>query len=131
MFIACKALHFIPVFFRFFLFLKLKFFPDHTFEKIAGRLCAMDTAPPPDDAETAYAATGDHHLFHLTGNAVLATAIQGGYQKKLHFRRYDIPGAFLQRPLPFSYYGRLPPDIPEPYCNAYVEIKSPNVKQDI
>jgi len=131
MFTTYKVLHFInkpdippnAVFFRFFLFLKLKFFPDHTFEKMTGRLCAMDTAPPPADAETAYAATGDHHLFLLTVNAVLAAAIQGGYQKKLHFRRYDIPGAFLQRPLPSSYYGRLPPDLPEPYCNAYVEIK--------
>jgi hypothetical protein len=118
MFTTYKVLHF-----RFFLFLKLKFFADHTFEKMTGRLCAMDTTPLPDDAETAYAATGDHHLFLLTVNAVLAAAIQGGYQKKLHFRRYDISGAFLQRPLPFSYYGRLPPDLPEPYCNAYVEIK--------
>jgi len=42
MFIACKALHFIPVFFRFFLFLKLKFFPGHSFDRMAGRLSAMD-----------------------------------------------------------------------------------------
>ena len=56
----------------------------------------MDTAPSPDDAQIAYAATGDHHFFLLTVNAVLAATIQGGYQKKLHFRRYDIPEAFLQ-----------------------------------
>ena len=55
---------------------------------------------------------------------VLLIIWESPHQKKLHFRRYDIPGAFLPRPLPFSYYGRLPPDIPEPYCNAYVEIKS-------
>jgi hypothetical protein len=52
MFITYKVLHFInkpdippnAVFFRFFLFLKLKFLPDHTFEKMTGRLCAMDTS---------------------------------------------------------------------------------------
>jgi hypothetical protein len=31
----------------------------------------MDTNPPPADVETAYAATGDHHIFLLTMNAVL------------------------------------------------------------
>ena len=41
---------------------------------MTGRLCAMDTAPPPDDARTAYAATGDHHLLLVTVNAVLAAA---------------------------------------------------------
>jgi len=35
---------------------------------------------------------------------------------------YGIPGAFLQRPLPFPYYGRLPSDLPPPYCNAYVRV---------
>ena len=46
-------------FFRFFLFLKLKFLPDHSFERMSARLCAMEMTPPPPDAATAYAATGD------------------------------------------------------------------------
>ena len=65
----------------------------------------MDTNPPPADAETAYAATGDHHLFLLTMNAVLAAAIQGGFRDKLEFQRYDVPAAFLQRALPVPCYA--------------------------
>jgi hypothetical protein len=72
-------------FFRFFLFLKLKFLPNHVFERMAARLCAMETTPPPVDTETAYAATGDHHLFLLTVNAVIAAAIQGGFLSTLEF----------------------------------------------
>ena len=83
MFITYKALHFInksnippnAVFFRFFLFLKLKFFPNHSFDRMTVKLCVMDTAPPLTDAETAYAATCDHHLFLHIFNAVLAAAI--------------------------------------------------------
>jgi hypothetical protein len=44
-------------FFRFFLFQKIKFLPDHSFERMAARLCAMEMTPPPPAAETAYAAT--------------------------------------------------------------------------
>ena len=61
--------------FRLSMFLKLKFLPDHSFERMTARLCAMEDTPPPADAETAYAATGDHHLFLLTLNAVLTAAI--------------------------------------------------------
>ena len=68
----------------------------------------MEMTPPPPDAATAYAATGDHHLFLLTVNAVLAAAIQGGYKDKVEFQRYDVPAAFLQRLLPVPFYGRLP-----------------------
>jgi len=83
MFVTHKALTFInkadippdAVFFRFFMFLKLKFLPDHSFERMAARLCAMEATPPPADAETAYAATGDRHLFLLTLNAVLARVV--------------------------------------------------------
>ena len=64
-------------FFRFFLFLKLKFLPDHSFERMSARLCAMEMTLPPSDTATAYAATGDHHLFLLTVNAILTAAIQG------------------------------------------------------
>ena len=88
-------------FFRFFLFLKLKFLPDHSFERTSARLCAMEMTPPPPDAATAYAATGDHHLFLLTVNAVLAAAIQEGYKEKVEFQRYDVPAAFLQVLRPF------------------------------
>ena len=84
-------------FFRFFCFLKLKFFPDHSFERMSARLCAMEITLPPPDAETAYAATGDHHLFLLTASAVLAAAIQGGFKNKVEFMCYDVPAAFLQR----------------------------------
>jgi len=62
---------------RFFLFLKLKFLPDHSFERMSARLCAMEITPHPPVTETAYAATGDHHLFLLT---VIAAAIQGGFK---------------------------------------------------
>ena len=131
MFLTYKALHFInktdvpanAQFFRFFLFLKLKFLPDHSFERMSARLCAMETTPLPQNAETAYAATGDHHLFLLTVNAVLAAAKLEGYLDAVQLRRYDIPGAFLQRPLPFPYYGRLPSDLPPPYCNTYVRVE--------
>jgi hypothetical protein len=109
-------------FFRFFLFLKLKFLPDHSFERMSARLCAMEMTPPPPDAATAYAATGDHHLFLLTVNAVLAAAIQGGYKDKVEFQRYDVPAAFLQVLLPVPFYGRLPSDLPEPYGSSYVKI---------
>jgi len=57
--------------------LKLKFLPDHSFERMAARLCAMEaTPPPPADAETAYAATEDHRLFLINthvddGGAIL------------------------------------------------------------
>jgi len=130
MFLTYNALQFInktdipadAIFFRFFLFLKLKFLPDHSFERMSARLCAMETSPSPQNAETAYAATGDHHFFLLTVNAVLAAAKLDGYLDTVQLRRYDIPGAFLQRPLPFPYYGRLPSDLPSPYCNAYVRV---------
>jgi len=69
--------------------ISLKFLPDHSLERMTARLCAMEATPPPADAETAYAATGDHHLFLLTLNAVLAAAIQGGFRDKLEFERYD------------------------------------------
>jgi len=109
-------------FFRFFLFLKLKFLPDHSFERMSARLCAMEMTPPSPEAATAYAATGDHHLFLLTVNAVLAAAIQGGYKDKVEFQRYDVPAAFLQVLLPVPFYGRLPSDLPEPYGGSYVKI---------
>jgi len=60
----------------------------------------MEVTPPPPDADTAYAATGDDHLFLLTVSAVLAAAIQGGFKDKVKFMRYDVPAAFLQRLLP-------------------------------
>jgi hypothetical protein len=78
--------------------------------------------PPPPDAATAYAATGDHHLFLLTVNAVLAAAIQGGYKDNVEFQRYDVPAAFLHRLLPVPFYGRLPSDLPAPYGSSYVKI---------
>ena len=103
MFVTYKVLHFInktdvppdAVFFRFFCFLKLKFLPDNSFERMSARLCAMEATPPPANAETAYAATGDHHLFLLTVNAVLAAAIHGGYLDRFEMWRYDVPAAFL------------------------------------
>jgi hypothetical protein len=130
MFITYKALVFInktdipprSTFFRFFMFLKLKFLPDHSFERMSARLCAMEMTPPPAAAETAYAATGDHHLFLLTVNAVLAAAIQGGYKDKVEFQRYDVPAAFLQCLLPEPAYGCLPLDVRYPYGGAYVKI---------
>ena len=130
MFITYKALVLIDrsevppdaTFFRFFCFLKNKFLPDHSFERMSARLCAMEVTPPPPDAETAYAATGDHHLFLLTVSAVIAAAIQGGFKDKVEFMRYDVPAAFLQRLLPTPFYGRLPPDLPEPYGNSFVKV---------
>ena len=110
---------------RFFLFLKLKFLPDHSFERMSARLCAMEITPHPPDAETAYAATGDHHLFLLT---VIAAAIQGGFKYKVEFMRYDVPAAFLQRLLPTPCYGRLPPDLPEPYGNSFVAVSETTTK---
>jgi len=109
-------------FFRFFLFLKLKFLPDHSFERMSARLCAMEMTPPPAGSESAYAATGDHHLFLLTVNAVLAAAIKDGFIDQVQFQQYDVPAAFLQRELPVPYYGRLPVDLPAPYGSAYVKI---------
>ena len=55
MFITYKALVLInktdippsSTFFRFFLFLKLKFLPDHSFERMSARLCAMEMTPLP------------------------------------------------------------------------------------
>jgi len=55
MFVTYKALQFInktaitadATFFRFFLFLKLKFLPDHSFERMSARLCVMETSPLP------------------------------------------------------------------------------------
>ena len=130
MFVTDKALVLIDrsevpsdaTFFRFFCFLKNKFLPDHSFEIMSARLCAMEVTPPPSDAETAYAATGDHHLFLLTVSAVLAAAIQGGFKDKVEFMRYDVPAAFLQRLLPTPCYGRLPPDLPEPYGSSFVKV---------
>ena len=130
MFVTYKALVLIDrsevppdaTFFRFFCFLKNKFLPGHSFERMSARLCAMEVTPPPPDAETAYAATGDHHLFLLTVCAVLAAAIQGGFKDKVEFMRYDVPAAFLQRLLPTPCYGRLPPDLPEPYGNSFVKV---------
>jgi len=43
-----------------------------------------------------YAATGDHHLFLLAVNSVIADAIKNGYLSLVELRRYDVPGAFLQ-----------------------------------
>jgi len=132
-FLTYKALTFIykqdisssdsqPFFFRFFLFLELKFMQNHVFERMTEILCAMEITPPPADAETAYAATEDHHLFLLTVNNVIAAAIQGNFLPTLEFWRYDDPGAFLQNLLPTPYYGRLPVDLPEPCGGAYVKI---------
>ena len=50
MFVTYKALQFVSqtdipsnaIYYRFFLFLKLKFLPDHIFERMAARLCAME-----------------------------------------------------------------------------------------
>ena len=83
MFVTYRALVFVDraaippdaVFFRFFLILKLKFLPDHSFERMSARLCAMEKSAPDPEAETAYAATGDHHLFLLTVNVILAAAM--------------------------------------------------------
>jgi hypothetical protein len=82
-------------FFRFILFLKLKFLPNHSFEIMTTRLCAMDMNPPPACSETAYPATGDHHLFLLIVNAILAATIQGGFRDKLEFQRYDASAAVI------------------------------------
>ena len=82
----------------------------------------MEATPPPANAETAYAATGDHHLFLLTVNAVLAAAIHGGYLDRFKMWRYDVPAAFLQLPLPVPYYGRLPADLPEPLLEPAFKI---------
>jgi len=120
MFVTYKVFHFInktdilphAVFFRFFCFLKLQFLPENSFEPMSARLCAMEATPPPANAEIAYAATGDHRLFMLTVNAVLAAAIHGGYLDRFEMWRYDVPDAFLQLPLPVPYYGRLPADLP-------------------
>ena len=106
-------------FFQFFCFLKNKFLPDHSFERMSARLCAMEVTPSPPDAETAYAATGDHHLFLLTVSAVLAAAIQSGFTDNVEFMHYDVPAAFLQRLLPTPCYGRLPP---EPYGNSFAKV---------
>jgi hypothetical protein len=101
-------------------FTKDKFLPDHSFERMTARLCAMEVTPPPPDAETAYAATGDHHLF-------LAAAIQGGFKNKLEFMRYDVPAAFLQLLLPTPCYGRVPPDLPmaTPLSRSFVASTAP------
>ena len=116
------------VFYRFFLFLKLKFLPDTTFERMSARLCAMEVNSASTDSDTAYAATGDHHLFLLAVVAILADAIKNDYLHLVELRRYDIPGAFLQCPLtptncPNPLYGILPPDLPAPFANKYVHIK--------
>ena len=66
--------------------------------------------------------SGDHHHFLLTVSAVIAAAIQGGFKDKVEFMRYDVPAAFLQRLLPTPFYGRLPPDLPEPYGNSFVKV---------
>jgi len=54
MFVTYKALVLIDrsevpsdaTFFRFFCFLKNKFLPDHSFERMSARLCAMEVTPP-------------------------------------------------------------------------------------
>jgi len=73
-----------------------------------------------------YAATGNHHLFLLAVNSVIADAIKNRYLFLVELRRYDVPGAFLQcklTPQNFSrpLYGCLPCDLPAPYNNKYVK----------
>ena len=89
-------------FFRFFCFLKNKFLPDHSFERMSARLCAMEVTP----------------LLMLRPRMPLpeitTSSIQGGFKDKVEFMRYDVPAAFLQRLLPTPCYGLLPPDLPEP-----------------
>ena len=116
------------IFYRLFLFLKLKFLPDHTFERMSARLCAMETSINVIDTntDTAYAATGDHHLFLLTVATVLAATIHGGYLHLVELLRYDIPAAFLQGLLtpencPRPLYGRLPSDLPPDFKDRYVK----------
>ena len=116
------------LFYRFFLFLKLKFLPDTTFERMSARLCAMEINSDATDQETAYAATGDHHLFLLAVVSTLADAIKRDYLHLVELRRYDIPGAFLQCHLtpencPNPLFGILPPDLPPPFAGRYVRIK--------
>jgi hypothetical protein len=81
------------IYYRFFLFLKLKFLHDHTFERMAARLCSMEQNDSSTIIDPAtYAATGDHHLFLLAINSVIADAIKNGYLSLVELRRYDIPG---------------------------------------
>jgi len=138
MFLTYKALVFVDqsdipsnaIFYRFFLFIKLKFFPDHTFDKMSARLCAMEnlvTRRDPDP-ETAFAATGDHHLFLLSVNAFIADATAQGILHLIGLWRYDIPAAFLQKELteencPRPLYGKLPSDLPPPYNDRFVKLQ--------
>jgi hypothetical protein len=122
MFVTYKVFHFInktdilpyAVFFRFFCFLKLQFLPENSFKPMSARLPLINGSHSPScqNAEIVYAATGDHHLFMLIVNAVLAAAIHGGYLDCFEMWRYDVPDAFLQLPLPVPYYGCLPADLP-------------------
>ena len=82
------------IFNRFFMFLKLKFLPDTSFERMSARLCAMEVNSDATDSETVYATTGDHHLFLLAVVSVLADAVKRDYLHLAQLRRYDIPGAF-------------------------------------
>ena len=96
---------------QFFMFLKLKFLPGTSLERMSARLCAMEVNSDATDSETAYAATGERDYLHL-----------------VQLRRYDIPGAFLQCHLtpencPNPLYGILPPDLPLPFAGKYVRIK--------
>ena len=79
------------MFYRFFMFLKLKFLPDRTFERMSARLCAMEVNSRASESDTAYAATKDHHLFLLAVVSVLADAIKNDYIHLVELRRYDIP----------------------------------------
>jgi hypothetical protein len=135
MFITYKALKFVDkadiptnaIYYRFFMFLKLKFLPDHSFERMAARLCAMEQNSSGATIDPAtYAATGDHHLFLLAVTSVIADAIKHDYLPLVELRRYDVPGAFLQCKLtpencPRPLYGRLPSDLPPPYNDKYVK----------
>jgi len=114
------------------MFLKLKFLPDHSFERMAARLCAMEQNSSGATSDPAfYAATGDHHLFLLAVTSVIFDAIKHDYLPLVELRRYDVPGAFLQWKLtpencPRPLHGRLPSDLPPPYNDKYLRAKPSN-----
>ena len=73
MFVTYKALVLIDrsevppdaTFFRFFCFLKNKFLPDHSFERMSARLCAMEVTPSPPDADTGKVSDPESLLFYV------------------------------------------------------------------
>ena len=104
MFVTYKALKFVhqadippdAIYYIFFLFLKLKFLPDHTFERMAARLCAMEQNA--SSMELLAAPSPMPPLAITISSSSLSTPSSPTPSRTgtCPSSSYDVPGAFLQ-----------------------------------